>query len=287
MTTAYTSFYDYVIPDVPGAQTPVVLQAIREACIELFERSLIYRQELQEILVLGTTATTTTVAATEGDTAVVVDSITGFSANDTITVGLSNNTRWRGHVSGSPAGSTITLDGQLNEDVDIGAAVTKLVYLYPITLPTGYAMVKGLEAWLNDKPIDPISPDDLDAELSTWLRNWRTDCGEPTRWYMPDDATVGLLFSSSAEGNLRINAALKPTHASTGIPDIIFERYVQTIAHGAKARLMLSPEKPYTNLKLGAFHEDQFNGAIGEAKIRAARGNTRASLRTRTVFGLR
>lgn len=283
---------NWVCPDIPMAPLPMVNNAIRDSVIELCERALIWRVELQEILVLGPTATTTTAAAAEGATSITVDSITNFNDLDTITVVLDNGTKWRGHVSGTPSGSTITLDGALNEAVESGAAVTKLVYLYQITLPANTAFCKGLKAWLNDCPLDPMSPDDIDDEFNNtdfnWVgTNWRTDVRLPTRWYMQDDATVALVMPPDTTGNLRILAAIKPTRASTTFPQAFFERWIEAIAHGAKARLMMSPKKPYTDMKLGTWHRDMFNWFIGDARVIAARGATRAALRSHTVFGLR
>lgn len=293
MATAYTACLDYVMPDLPMAPpTTVVVNAIRDSVIELCERSHCWRQELQQILVLAPVSTTVSTAAAQYATSVVVASITSLNDGDTVKILLDDTTYWRGKISGTPSGLTVTLDGQLPQAVEAGAEFTKFVSLYPITLPTGAALAKGLKAWLNDSVIDPISPDDLDNEFNDttfgWVGvNWRTDVNLPTRWYMPDDETIGLVQASSAAGNLRIEAALKPTRASTTFTTLLYERYIETIAHGAKARLMLSPKKPYTDKDLGAYHQNMFNGLVGEARIRVARGNTRAPLRTHTIFGLR
>ena len=307
-TNVWSDCYNWVVPDVPMAPLPMVDNAIRDAVIELCERSLIWQQELQQILVLGPTATTTTATQIVGDTQVSVADCTNFFVGDTLTVGLDDFASgnefiidqnqglvWRGHVltvSATSGPGIITLDGGLQGTVDIGAPVTKFVYLYPITLPSGTAIAKGLKGWLNDNVIDPISPDDLDNEFSNtdfgWVgTNWRTDVNLPSRWYMPDDTTVGLLLAPNAGGNLRILAALKPTRASTTFPNWIYERYVETIAYGAKWKLMSSPKKPYSDAKLAAEYGQMFMGLIGEARIRMARGNTRAPLRTHSVFSLR
>ncbi len=283
---------NWVCPDVPMAPLPLVTNAIRDSVIELCERALIWRQELQQILVLAPTATTTTAAAAAQATTLALSDTTGFTDGSTITVALSDGTRWRGHQTGDPSGGVITLDGALNLDVLSGADVTKLIYLYPLTLPTGTACAKGLAAWLNDAPIDPISPDDVDNEFNNtsfgWVGvNWRTDVNLPTRWYIDNETTMTLLMPPATAGNLRVLAALKPTRASTTFPSWIYERYIETIAHGAKAKIMMIPKKPYTDVKLGAYHLEMFNGLAGDARIRAARGNTRGPLRTHTVFGLR
>lgn len=285
---------NWVMPDVPMAPMQVVNNAIRDSVIDLCERALIWRAELPEILVLAPTSTETTVAAAEGATAVVVSSITNFNANDTLTVELDSGTKWRGHVAGTPTGSTINLDGQLNDAVNVAAAVTKLVDIYPMTMPDSNTVIaKGLKAWLNDSVIEPMSPDDIDTEFNNtefgWVGvNWRTDVNLPTRWYIDSgDTNVHLALAPATTGNLRILAALKPTRASTTFPTWMYERYIETIAHGAKGRLMMSPKKPYSDLKLGAYHMEMFNGFVGEARIRAARGTTRAPLRSHTVYGLR
>jgi hypothetical protein len=293
MATPYTDLLNWVMPDLPDAPaTTLVVNAIRDAVIELCERALIYRQELQQILVLAPTSTTTSAATAIAGTTLTLTDTTSFTDGSTITVDLSDGTRWRGHQSGAPAGSVITLDGALNLDVLSGATVTKLIYLYAMTMPTGTAFVKGLSAWLNDAPLDPISQDDLDNEFNNtdfgWVGvNWRTDVSLPTRFYFPDDTTVGLLMPPDAGGNLRINAALKPTRASTSFPTWIYERYVEAIAHGAKSKVMSIPKKPYSNLDMAVHHGEMFNGMVGEARIRAARGTSRGPLRTHTVFGLR
>lgn len=292
MSTNYTDLLNWVSPYVPMAPLELVKNAIRDSVIELCERALVYKQELQQILVLGPTSTTTTATSAQGATALTVDSISDFNDTDTITVVLSDGTKWRGHVSGTPSGNTINLDGQLNLDVEVGADVTKLVYLYAITLPSGFALAKALQAWLNDSPLDPISPDDLDNEFNNasfgWVGvNWRTDVNLPTRFYMYDDNTVGLVMPPANGGALRINAALKPTRASTSFPTILYERYVETIAAGARARVMMIPKKPYTDLVNAAANMQMFLDGCGDARVRIARGATRGPLRTHTVFGLR
>jgi hypothetical protein len=288
----YTHFYDWVVPTVPAAPLTLVQFAIRDAVIDLCSKALIYRQELQQILVLAPTSTTLTAAAASGATSVTVASITDLADDDTITIELADTTKWRGHISGTPVALTVTLDGALPSAADSGATLTKLVYLYPITLPANTSFVKGLQAWLNDAPLDPISQDDLDNEFNNtsfgWVGvNWRTDVNLPTRFYFPDDTTVGLVMPPDSQGVLRINAALKPSHQSTTFPDWIADRYDSAIAIGAKAKLLMEPKKPWSDLKLGAYYQRQFDDEIGEARVITARGATRAPLRTHTVYGLR
>lgn len=297
-STATTILYNdnilnWVMPDVPMAPVNLVNNAIRDSVIELCERALIWRQELPEILVLGPTATTLASAAAYGDTGIVVVDDTNFAVGDTITVVLDDGTKWRGHATDVPGDNTIGLDGPLNQAADAGASVTKLVYLYPMSMPQNAVVAKGLKAWLNDSPIECLSPDDIDTEFNNtdfnWIgTNWRTDINLPTRWFIESgDTNIQLAMPPATTGNLRVLVAMKPTRASTTFPTFIYERYIETIAHGAKAKLMMSPKKPYTDKEMGKYHEAMFNGEVAEARIRAARGTTRAALRSHTVFGLR
>lgn len=294
MATQFSALRDWVLPDLAKAPPlGMVDNAIRDSVIEFCERTLLYRQELQQILVLAPVSTTTTAAAVSGATTVTVASITDFNDGDTIKILLDDDiTYWRGEVSGTPVGSTITLDGALPDGVDSGATVTKFVDLYTLTFPSGTTLAKGIAVYLNDSPLEPLSPDDLDTEFNNteyaWSgANWRTDLNLPTRFYFQNDDTIALVLAPNATGALRVNAALKPTRASTSFPDWVYQRYVETIAHGAKARLMLIPTKPYSDPKLGEWHRAQFNDGIAEAKIRVARGTARSALRTRTVYNLR
>ena len=290
---------NWVMPDVPMAPVQLVNNAIRDSVIELCERALIWRTELQQILVLPPTTTSTTVAQSLYDQQLTVASTTNFNVGDTITVELTDaadpgaGAKWRGHVAGLPGGNVIQLDGQLPDTVSVGATVTKLVYLYPLTLPANTAVAKGMNAWLNDNWLSPMSPDDADTEFNNtefgWVGvNWRTDVNLPTRWSIDSgDTNVRLTLAPNAAGNLRIEAALKPTRASTTFPTWIFERYIEAIAHGAKGKIMTIPKKPYSDKDTAKYHMDMFNGLIGEARIRMARGTTRAALRSHTVYGLR
>lgn len=51
--TAITEFYDYVLPQLPGAGKFLAFQAIREAAIDFCERTLVYNYNIPAIDVVG------------------------------------------------------------------------------------------------------------------------------------------------------------------------------------------------------------------------------------------
>lgn len=87
-------------------------------------------------------------------------------------------------------------------------------------------------------------------------------------------------------GRQRVNftAVLAPNHAAKGIDDALFEQYAEDIAHGAKARLFAQRQKPYTDLQAAADERALFDSAIWREQVRAAKGFSGASLRTRPSF---
>jgi len=70
---------------------------------------------------------------------------------------------------------------------------------------------------------------------------------------------------------MQITALLVPSFNCTSIPTWIFERYAEGFIAGAKARLMLSPNKPYTNLELAQVNEVKYNEYLTNAANDAER----------------
>jgi hypothetical protein len=96
-------------------------------------------------------------------------------------------------------------------------------------------------------------------------------------------ASLTLVPEPAASGTLSMTVAFKPSPASTGIVDGQFNEYREAIIHGALARLMLSPKKPYSSIPLAQYHQQQFAVKTAAAGQRVARGYTRAQLQTRIM----
>ncbi len=88
----------------------------------------------------------------------------------------------------------------------------------------------------------------------------------------------------TGDRQIHMQAVVMPSHSSLGIDDALFEQYAEVIARGAKARLYLHPQKPYTNPELASICREEFAMAIAREKIAAAKGFSGAPLRTRPQF---
>jgi hypothetical protein len=153
---------------------------------------------------------------------------------------------------------------------------------YELETPTKTALVKVHRAWYEKKEIWPKSP----QELATIFAHWPSQVGTPLYFTQRSPGVILLvpMPSASLQDAITAEMAIKPTRASTGISTDLYEKYLEEIAYGAKARLFAMKAKPWSDAKLAAFNLGMFDQAIGRAKVQAAKGHTRARLRVKPHF---
>jgi hypothetical protein len=103
-----------------------------------------------------------------------------------------------------------------------------------------------------------------------------------TRFYAQDSADTILLAGIPVlDGTLNILASLVPSPTSSDIDQWVGDEYHEAILHGAKARLMAIPSKPWTDNALAMYHQGEFDKAIAGATGDAAQGfQSTAPIRT-------
>lgn len=77
---------------------------------------------------------------------------------------------------------------------------------------------------------------------------------------------------------------LKPSHAAAGIDDHLYAQYAEQISWGARSRLYMAPDKPYTNPDLALMFEKRFRDAIADANWRAEQAYSAEPVRTQPQF---
>jgi hypothetical protein len=145
---------------------------------------------------------------------------------------------------------------------------------YAFIPPTGAAVHAVTYAQFNGKEISPHT-----GEPHFATRAWRNQTGTP-QYVLGGATSLRLVPEPDTAGTLTMVVALKPSASAAGIHEVLFNEYREAIVHGALARLMLSPRKPYTNTQLAQYHQQQFAIETAMAGTRAARSYTRAPLRT-------
>ena len=146
---------------------------------------------------------------------------------------------------------------------------------YDIALEPNSELVRLERATLDGRPIGIKVPESLPAD-------WQTNtAGIADCIFTSDRKTLFLLPAKAAGLILRVEATLKPANSATGIEDDLFDQYADTIAMGAKARLMQQLGKPYTNMTDGATYEQRFMTAIKTIEFQRFRAFSSTSPRAR------
>lgn len=153
---------------------------------------------------------------------------------------------------------------------------------YELEPPTKTKVAKILQVWFQGREIYPKAPD----ELNRLYARWPAETGTP-KWFVQRDPEILLLVPmplTSIEDAVEAEVAIAPSRASTGIDSAIYEKYLDAITHGALARLFRSKSKPWTDTVLAADRTNQFDAAIGLAKVDAVKGHGRSRLRVKPYF---
>ena len=74
-----------------------------------------------------------------------------------------------------------------------------------------------------------------------------------------DGTTIDFDGKAVCDYIMDVYVSLKPLRSATDLPDILYNDCYQTIAAGAKAKLMVMPEKPWTNPQLASVHAGIFD----------------------------
>ena len=195
---AYTQWLDHIQPHVQDCPSPMILLAVRQACIEFCRSSRYLRVNLDPF-------------------------------------------------------NTVVGDDE-----------------YDLSPPADTVVSAILNVRCGGRLIDAARQEDLDSEANYW----RDLEGPPSRYLQPNEATIILNPVPQEVVAVRILAAIRPSQASGGVDEEIFERFLDPVASGALARLMAMPGVSWSNPELAGYHERVFNSGVSDAADRAARGLT-------------
>jgi hypothetical protein len=74
-----------------------------------------------------------------------------------------------------------------------------------------------------------------------------------------------------------VKAAIAPKRASLTVDEELFERFLEQISYGARARLYNTPNQPYYDPRTAMEYTKRFNDVMAEVRTRVYKGLTRAS----------
>ena len=158
-----------------------------------------------------------------------------------------------------PAGSPVTLQNAVSD--------------YGPTIPAGARVGRIKSVWCGTRQLDKRTP----GNLSDVLPDWQTaKSSEPTYYTLVDTDTIRVypMPDSVTGASITIHASYVPLddlsgHSNPTIPDEYGVRYRDAIVAGAKARLMIVPDRKWSNERLAGYYKTQFDNALAEIKTHA------------------
>jgi len=160
-------------------------------------------------------------------------------------------------------------------------ALTSSVNVTPFDANQRLVDVEAL--WFDGVLIAPVTPETLDG---TAPGDWRQHSGVVRHYWETMPGNVGLYPRPVAAATTGVTArlAVEPSDIASGLPADIATRFFDAISLGARARLMLYPGKPWTNVNLAEAYGKAF-GEMGDVThTRSAQGGVRARSRPRVQW---
>ena len=146
-------------------------------------------------------------------------------------------------------------------------------------ISNNYKVVEIMQAYYGDQLLIPKSQEELNQIYRT--SNWEELDGNPYYYFRTKSNEMRLVTKPilTEANKLKVKAALAPKRSSTTITDELYERFLEQIAMGARARLYNTPDQPYYDPAAAGVYTKRFNDIMAEVRTRVYKGLTRASAR--------
>lgn len=119
--------------------------------------------------------------------------------------------------------------------------------------------------------LNVTSEDAIDAASG---RGWRSLTGGPTSVFMLTPETVRFATIPTERYAATLGAHMKPTPDSYEAPSFIFNQYIDTVAAGAKAKLLNMKGRAWYDPGAAAVEEANFKNMKQDVRNSATKGNT-------------
>lgn len=112
----------------------------------------------------------------------------------------------------------------------------------------------------------------------------RDEPGIPTFFQVEEPGVVRLIPCPRDDESAALQTVnvLAPHVTAKTCPKFLLDSHGETIASGAKAKLMLVPDKPWSDPARAKIEQKEFDGEVAEIRIREMRGGTGKSMEMNT-----
>lgn len=156
---------------------------------------------------------------------------------------------------------------------------------YDLDAPDGYRVHRVMQAWFKGQPLTPVGGDMVahPESYADFIGGYTAPKAPPREYTQRDASTLTFLPIPDQRyvNAVTIRVALVPLRNFTQVEDFLYEEWCEPIAAGAKARLMLNPGKPYTNVEAASVNQARYIAGRNDALQKARRGLVRSELRVK------
>lgn len=150
--------------------------------------------------------------------------------------------------------------------------------VYDLEPPSGYRAAHVIDLYCQGRRLEAKAPVALDRLHG---RDWQRQLGYVRAYtqFNPDQAVLCLTPDFSESQALTGRLAVAPSRSSDYVDALLLERHVEAIADGALARLLATPDQPYSDPQGALVHATKFRSAKAAARAVAFAGHVAAPLR--------
>lgn len=159
---------------------------------------------------------------------------------------------------------------------------------YDLDAPSGAQVITIKSIWMVNRELVPVTME----RLQELIPNWQESKGSDPAYYncAQDYSTVRIYpIPLGANGaKMTIRAIYAPNQFGTTLPAFLVDKYLDEIMAGAKSRLMIMPNKSWSQPQLAMVNATVFNEGVVKAKVFQAHDKVAGSVRVRPVrYGYR
>lgn len=157
---------------------------------------------------------------------------------------------------------------------------------YDMDILPGLQAITIKSVWTPTRELTPVTM----SELNRMLPNWQVATNsEPSFYNMVKGfgkLTVYPIPALPLGSPLTFHAVYAPNQFGNTLPDDMVGFYIDTIAAGAKARLMITPGQTWSNAQLAVANQSLYDAGVVSAKIDVMHNRVPGSIRVRPLrFG--
>lgn len=167
----------------------------------------------------------------------------------------------------------------LQQDIDPITMVAG-IGTYELEVTRGYVPGQVLGLYYLARKLERKSQLELER---LYTRNWQSIDGTPQVYtqFNFTEITFAPKPNETVRNAVTGRMSYLPSRSSTEIDDLIFERYLDEIVVGAVARLMATPNQPYTDAEGSNNYARIFSSKVAQARAFVQGGMNHAPMRVR------